>query len=273
MDASAKWLGHSLSPAQIIGCRYVVSFLIVILFFNPWRRPGLLRTARPGLQIVRGLCLIAASVCGWTAVRSLSLTQLTSITFSAPLIVAALAGPLLGERIGPRRALAVCVGFAGVLVVTRPFGTELKPATLLALGAAFANAFYSLATRRLAGHDAPETTMFYTSLVGSVVMAPALPLTWRPPPDARVWIVLIALGALGALAHWLLILAHKRAPASTLAPFFYAQLLAALAVGYGLFRELPDGWTCVGASVVASAGLYVFYRERVRAVDGNFKSR
>jgi drug/metabolite transporter (DMT)-like permease len=201
---------------------------------------------------------------GWTAVRFITLTKLTSITFAAPLIVALLAGPLLGEKIGPRRLVAVFVGFAGVLVVTRPFGGAMHPATVLAVVAAFANALYSILTRKLAAFDRPETTMFYTGLVGSVIMLPVLPFVWTTPAHVQTWAVLLCLGLLGALAHWLLILAHRRAPASLLAPFYYTQLLGAVAIGLVVFGEVPDRWTIVGSSIVIGSGLYLFYRERVR---------
>ena len=264
MDGSAKWLGRSLAPWQTIAVRYVTSFFIVAAFFNPLTRPGLLRTQRLGLQIARALCLVAATASGWTAVRYITLTKLTSIVFAAPLIVALLAGPMLGEKIGPRRLIAVLVGFAGVLVVTRPFGEEVHPATLLAVVAALANALYSVLTRRIAAFDPPETTMFYTSFVGSIVMAPVLPFVWRTPERVGQWVVLGVLGGLGVLAHWLLILAHRRAPASALAPFYYSQIVGAVLFGLVVFGEVPDRWTVLGSSIVIGSGLYLFYRERVR---------
>lgn len=264
MDASAKWLGRAVGPVQTIAARYILSFLFVAVFFNPWSRPGLLRTRSWGRQCGRALCLVTATLSGWTALRFLPLTKLTAITFAAPLIIALLAGPLLGERIGPRRLVAVGVGFTGVLVVTRPFDGAVHWATLLAIVAALANAFYSLLTRQLAAHDPPETTMFYTGLVGSVIMLPAAPFAWTPPGSARVWLMMMALGVFGALSHWLLILAHRRAPASALAPFYYAQILGAVVLGIVVFDEFPDGWTMVGSAIVTASGLYLFYRERVR---------
>lgn len=264
MDASAKWLGSRLNPIQTIATRYVVSFVLVALFFNPWTKPGVLKTQHLGLQCGRALCLLLATATGWTAVRYLALTQLTSIVFAAPLLVAVLAGPMLGEKLGPRRVIAVCVGFAGVLVVTRPFGGSMHPAALLALLAALGNALYSILTRKLAAHDAPETTMFYTGLVGSVVVLPAVPFVWHSPMEWRVWAVLLALGGFGALAHWLLILAHRYTSASTLAPFYYAQIVGAVIFGFVIFHELPDRWTWTGTAIVIASGLYLFWRERVR---------
>jgi drug/metabolite transporter (DMT)-like permease len=264
IDASAKWLGRTMPPLQTASVRYLGSFLLTLLFLNPVTRPGVFRTRRPGLQCVRALCLVTATLMGFTAIRFLRISELTTINFASPLIVALLAGPLLGERIGPRRLVAVLVGFVGVLIVTRPGSGSFQPAALLVLVAALANAFYSIATRRLAAHDAPETTMVYTVLVGAALAAPVLPLVWHAPDRAITWLVIALIGACGALGHWLLILAHKRCPASVLAPFYYAQLLSAVVIGAVVFDEAPDRWTLVGGSIVIGSGLYLLYRERVR---------
>ncbi|ACB76988.1 DMT family transporter [Opitutus terrae] len=264
MDTCAKWLNRTLPPAETVAIRYLGSFFFVLLLVKPWQKPAVMRTHRLGLQCARSCCLVLGTLCSFTALRYLPLTQVTSITFSAPLIVALLAGPLLGERIGPRRAVAVCVGFAGVLVATRPTPGGLHPAALLCLGNAITSAFYYIFTRRLAAHDQPETTLFYTSFVGSLVCLPMLPFVWVMPATWGAWLALLVLGALGALAHWLLILAHKRTPASVLAPFFYAQLIGAAGLAWLAFGEIPTGWTILGGSIVLSSGLYLVYRERVR---------
>jgi drug/metabolite transporter (DMT)-like permease len=166
LDASAKWVNRSIDPLQTAAVRYLGSFLLVGMFFNPVSRAGLLRTRNLWLQCGRALCLVAATICSFFALKYLRLTEATSITFSSPLIVALLAGPILGERIGGRRLAAVLIGFAGVLVITRPGLGGVHAAALLALGAACANALYSMATRLVAANDPSETTLFYTGLVG-----------------------------------------------------------------------------------------------------------
>jgi drug/metabolite transporter (DMT)-like permease len=264
MDASAKWLNRDLPPIQISGMRYLISLIAVAAFLNPWSKPGILRTKKPGLQILRALCLIGMTLGCFIALRFLPLTQITAINFSAPLITALLAGPVLGEKIGPRRLIAVLVGFSGVLIVTRPFGQALQPAVVLALAAALSNAFYILITRLLTAHDPSETTMFYTSLVGTLLVSPLLFFIWKTPSMPMVWIVLIALGLFGAIGHWMLILAHRHAPASVLAPFFYAQIIGATVFGLTVFGEKLDRWTVLGGTIVVSSGLYLLYRERVR---------
>jgi drug/metabolite transporter (DMT)-like permease len=264
LDASAKWVNRTTHPIQTASVRYIGSFLLVGAFLNPWTRAGILRTRRLGLQCGRALCLVVATLCSFFGLRYLPLTEMTSITFASPLIVALIAGPILKERIGPRRALAVLVGFAGVLVVTRPGSGGMHPAALLAVAAACANALYLVTTRLLASRDPAATTLFYTGLVGSVLLLPVAPFVWATPAASLTWLLMAALVGFGTLGHWLLILAHKRAPASTLAPFFYAQLLWATILGLLVFGEVPDRWTLIGGGIVMASGLYLLHRERAQ---------
>ncbi len=262
MDASAKWINRTTDPLQTAAVRYLGSFLLVGLFFNPVTKVGLLRTRSLKLQCLRALCLVGATICSFFALKYLRLTEATSITFASPLVVALLAGPILGEHIGRERLAAVLAGFAGVLVITRPGLGGMQAAALLAVGAACGNALYSVTTRLVAANDAAETTLFYTGLVGSIVFLPVLPLVWVSPASPTHWLLMAGLGVLGALGHWLLILAHRHAPASVVAPFFYAQLLGATALGFMVFGEIPDRWTFVGAGIVAASGLFLIHRER-----------
>ena len=264
LDSTAKWLNRTMAPLQTAVIRYVGSFLLVAIFFNPWTRPGLLRTHSLKRQCARAGCLVLSTVCAFSALRFLPLTEFTSITFSSPLIVALIAGPLLGESIGARRLAAVLTGFVGVLVVTRPGSHGVHPAVVLALVTACSNAFYSVATRLVAGHDAPETTLFYTGLVGSLLVLPAAPFVCTAPTSAPVWLAMAGAASFGALGHWLLILAHKHAPASTVAPFFYVQLLWATLLGWVVFGEVPDRWTLIGGAIVMGSGLYLLSRERAK---------
>jgi drug/metabolite transporter (DMT)-like permease len=264
LDALGKWVNRTNDPVLTAALRYFGSFLFGCLFLNPWNRPAIVRTRSPWLQIARALFLVIATLSSFFAVHRLPLTQATAITFVAPLITAVIAGPLLGEWIGARRVVAVLVGFGGVLVITRPGGAGFQPAMLLAMITAVANALYSVTTRLLAARDSSETTMFYAGLVGSAVFVPVLPFIWVAPASGTMWVMMAGLGALGALGHWLLILAHKHAPASLLAPFFYAQLIVAALAGYLAFGEISDRWTVCGGVIVMASGIYLLYRERVR---------
>ncbi len=268
LDATAKWVNQTTDPMLTVIARYLGSFLLTLLLCNPLTRAGLPRTRSFALQCARALCLVVATVSSFFAFRHLPLTQATSIVFVAPLLVALAAGPLLGEWPGPRRLGAVAVGFVGVLVVTRPWSGRIEPAVLLAVLTACANALYAVLTRLLAKRDRPLTTLFYSGLIGCAVVLPALPWVQGGAPPAPVWLAFAALGSFGAVGHFLLILAHARAPAATLAPFFYAQLLGATLLGWLVFGEVPSRWTALGGSIIAVSGLYLLYREQVRGGGG-----
>ena len=219
------------------------------------------------MQLLRGACLLFSTTMNFIALQYLQLAETVSIAFFAPLLVSLLAGPLLGEWPGPRRWIAIGVGFIGVLIVTRPGLGIVHPAALISLAGVCSYAALLLITRNLAAVDSVETTMFYSTLFGVIVLAPVLYWTWITPSGLREWATIALCGFSGAIGHWLLIQAQQRAPASVLAPFFYTQIIWMVLAGYVFFEQVPDLWTFVGASVVVASGLYLLHRERVRMIE------
>jgi drug/metabolite transporter (DMT)-like permease len=264
LDATAKWLSDHVDPLQVVWARYLGSVLVVSVFVNQYTTPGVSRTMRPWLQGIRSLLLLGSTMLNFTALKYLQLAETVSIQFATPFLVALLAGPMLGEWVGPRRMIAICIGFLGVLIVTRPGFGGLHPAAFLSMASAVCYALYGITTRMLAASDSSRTTMFYSGLAGVALMTPILPFVWSTPQSLMVWLFLGSVGFYGAFGHWLLILAHARAPAPILAPFIYGQLLWMLLLGYIVFGDLPDRWTMIGAGVVISSGLYLLYREQTR---------
>jgi drug/metabolite transporter (DMT)-like permease len=193
--------------------------------------------------------------------RFLQLDQTASILFAVPFLVAGFAIPMLGERIGPRRWAAIAVGFCGVLIVLQPGTGNIHPAAFICLISAVAVAIYQILTRVLSHTDSSATTMFYTNVMGTLVLSTIVPFIWVTPtwPEA---ILMIAMGSVASLGHYILIAAHRLAPASILAPFMYTQLIWMIFYGYVVFHQLPNHWTLAGASVVIASGLYLLYRER-----------
>jgi drug/metabolite transporter (DMT)-like permease len=227
--------------------------------------PALTRTRKPVAQLARSLLLLGSTAFNFLALRHLRLDQTTTIGFLTPLTVALLAGPFLGEWIGWRRTVAILVGFAGILVAIRPGAAPVHPAVLLSLCGMLCYAVFSLVTRYLAPFDRAEVTLFYSLLAGSVVMAPFALLEWVWPSSPFIWVLLLSMGFYGGIGHYLFIVAHRYAPASTIAPFLYVTLVTHSTAGFLVFRQVPDGWTLAGASIVILSGLYLFQRERVTA--------
>ena len=262
LDAMAKYLGGHMDSLQVVAMRYVSAFFLALLFSNPFTRPGLLKTTRPMLQLVRGLLMLLTTIFNFLAFRYLQLDESLAILFSTPFLVAIMAGPLLGEWVGWRRWTAIGVGFIGVLVVIRPGFGGMQWAALLSVASAIFYAGYAIATRMVMRHDHGETTLFYANVVGVAVMVPILPLVWTAPPSLFDLMLLLAVGAFGSVGHYLLIMAHHRAPASVLSPFMYTQLLWATTFGYLVFNNIPNRWTLIGAAIVVASGLYLLYREQ-----------
>ena len=264
LDTTAKYLGRELPTEQIVWARYFASVVIVSALVNPITRPGVLRTKRPWLQGVRSLLLLASTSFNFVAIRYLQLAETTAITFVTPLLVALMAAVLLGERIGPRRMVAIGVGLGGVLVVTRPGLGGIHPAAFLSLLGCVAYAGYAISTRMLSYADRPETTLVYSGIAGVAVLTPLLPVFWTTPASPMTWLLMGSMGFYAAFGHYLLILAHQRAPAAVLSPFMYTQLLWMTALGLIVFGDMPDVFTLTGGLIVVASGLYLLSLERRR---------
>jgi drug/metabolite transporter (DMT)-like permease len=262
LDTTAKYLNLYMSTLQVVWARYTGAFLFPFIVSNPWTRPGLTRTNRPALQIARSVLLLASTLCNFLALRYLQLAEAIALVFSTPFFVAALSGPVLGEWVHWRRWTAIAVGFLGVLVVTRPGAGSFQPAALLSLTAALCYALYSIATRVLARTDSNETTLFYSNIVGALALLPVVPFVWTTPSDPLVIALMVATGAIGSFGHYLLIAAHRLAPAAVLSPFIYTEIVLVTATGFLVFGDVPNRSTLTGAAIVVASGLYILHRER-----------
>lgn len=266
LDTSAKYLNTRMETLEVVWARYTGAFLLAFIVSNPVSRPDLMRTTRPGLQIVRSALLLFSTILGFFALKYLRLDQTMTILFSTPFFVAVLSGPFLGEWVGWRRWTAIGFGFVGVLVVIRPGLGGIHPAALLSVIGAMLYALYNISTRLLARTDSTHTTLFYSNLVGALALLPVLPAVWTTPTDPLVIGLMVLIGALGSFGHYLLIVAIRLAPPMILSPFIYTQLVWSMALGYLVFGDVPDRWTLVGSAIVVSSGLYMLYREQKLAV-------
>jgi drug/metabolite transporter (DMT)-like permease len=230
----------------------------VLLF--PTRLRGVRRTPQLGVQLGRSVLLLASTVFNFLALFYLSLGQVASITFTSPIMVAALAVLLLKERVETLRWLAIGLGFAGTLMVVQPFGAHVNVGTLLAVGCAATYALYQVSTR-IVREAEPIVSLFFGGLVGMVALTLIVPFFWEWP-TLRQWLLFAAMGAGGAAGHLFVIMALQRGEASRIAPFTYIQLLWAMLASLVLFGDVPGLWTVIGAAVIVTSGLVLFRLDR-----------
>lgn len=268
IDTCAKWLiGDGLPATEVAFVRYAVHLAIVCVVGLAGSE-RLWETSNLGAVSIRATALLGSTLLNFVAVSYLPLTMTAAIMFSAPLWICLLSIPLLGETVGPRRWIAMGVGFCGILIVARPWTGHLHPAVFLSLGAALCAALYSILTRRLAGRDSTNTQQFYAGLVATLGVAPFALGEWTWPSGGASVVAFAAIGAFGWAGHQLATIAHRFAPASTLAPFNYAQIVYMTASSWLIFAQPPDRWVIVGAGVVAASGLYIWLREQTLARGG-----
>ncbi len=262
-DGISRHLAGEYNVLMVVMIRYWFFAAFVIAIAR--RKSGSIRaaaaTAQPVLQAFRGL-LLSAEICIMVAAFIyLGLVEAHAIFAAYPLIVAALSGPILGEKVGWRRWTAIGVGFIGVLIILQPGRGVFSPASLFAVCSALMFALYALLTRFAARKDTTATSFFWTGTVGAVALTIAGIWFWEPMIAADwVWMGLLCLT--GASGHWLLIRTYEVAEASAVQPFAYLHLVFATAIGITIFGETLAPNVLFGASVVVAAGLFTLWRER-----------
>lgn len=261
LDTLSKISNRSLPVNEIIWGRYLFHGIALSLLMGPKLKWDLVRTAHPGMQIVRGLILLVSSLLFVSALVFLPLAEASSITFMSPLVLTALSVPLLGDKVRRSQWIAVAAGFVGVLVLIRPGGKLFDVATLLPAGCAITYALFQIITRKYAGRDSAYTTHFWTALVCTVVVSFTLPFFWKTP-DLVGWSIMLVMGLIGGGGHYLLIRAYECAPPSTLAPFSYVQLLWATGYSWLIFDHVPDAVSLVGMAIIVSAGFFAVWMQR-----------
>jgi drug/metabolite transporter (DMT)-like permease len=263
IDTSAKWLILAGLPAlQVVFARYAVHFLMSLMLFIPREGFDALRTNNPWKEFFRAAFLFGSTICNFTALKYLPITVTTTIMFAAPIVVTLLAIPVLKEKVGIRRIIAVCVGFIGVLVVMQPWGTAFHPAMFLNVAALALAAMYFVMTRLLAGIERNSTMQLWSSGLATLCLAPlALPI-WVWPTQIVDFIVLGLIGMFGAFGHISATYAHRLADASILSPVVYIQLFLAAAASFLVFGTWPTLWTLVGGLIIIGSGIYIWQRER-----------
>ena len=264
-DGISRHLAGEYNVLMVVMIRYW--FFAAFVMAVAARKAGGLRaaaaTSQPGVQIFRGV-LLATEICVMVlAFVMLGLVESHAIFTSYPLLVAALSGPILGEKVGWRRWTAIGVGFVGVLIILQPGFRVFQIEALVPLASAFMFALYGLMTRYAARKDSAATSFFYTGTVGAVVMT-IIGIWFWEPMQGTDWVWMAVLCVTGALGHWLLIKTYDVAEASAVQPFAYLQLVFAATLGITVFGESLEWNVALGAVLVVSSGIFTLMRTRAR---------
>ena len=263
LDTTAKYLVTSgLAASFVVWFRFVSQAIVQLGISRAWSNPDVWRMRNIPLQVLRGVALPATTLLNFKALETLQLAQTVSVFLSAPMLITALAGPLLGEWAGVRRWTAIMVGFVGVLIVVRPGTAMFDVAILYSVSATFVYALYGILTRMLAGSETEGSLVLYPSLVGVALLGPFAWANAAWPAGLFDTALLCVFGIFGMIGHTMFIKASRISSASKIAPFVYSQLLWMTLLGFVVFGDLPDWWTVLGAAVICASGLYLMYRER-----------
>ena len=263
MDAIAKYLSRWYPVPGIVWARYALNLVILLAWLAARGELRRVRTSRPGIQLARGLLLACATLIYFTSLTVLPLADAAAIAFVLPLFVAALAVPMLKERLDMTRLAAIAIGFAGALLVVRPGSAVFTVYALLPMGMALCNALYQILTRKIAGVEHPLTSLIWGAIVGAALLSAVLPFAWKTPDQATHWVLLGVIGILASVGHYLLIRAYDYASATLLAPFTYSGLVWAMALGFVVFGNFPDGWALTGMGIIVASGLFLVNRQRL----------
>lgn len=259
-DVVIKTLGQTYSAIQIIFFAALLSFPILAVILLNDKRHGSLRPIHLGWVVLRAVMTVITGVSAFYAFSHLPLAQVYPLLFSMPLLITILSVPMLGERVGVHRWLAVVVGLIGVIIVVRPGQADLQLGHLGALTAAGCSAIASVIVRKI-GQEERSVVLLLSPLIGNfVAMGAALPFVWVPLQLADLGLMAVV-ALFGLVAAFLSILAYRAGEAAIVAPMQYSQILWAVFYGWFLFHEPVDGPTLLGAGIVIASGLYIVWRE------------
>ena len=259
MDLLAKLLAGHVPVPQVIWARYAGQTAVVTLFLLP-RLGTVVRTRHPGLHFLRSLFLLLATTAFFFGISRMGLAEATAIIDVNPVLITLGAALFLGEKFGLRRALGIGAALIGALIIIRPGSAVFSPVALLPLAAAICFASFAVATRFLGRNESIWTSLFYTALLGALVMSVVVIPFWVRP-DATALTLMVGIGLVSAVGQFLLIRALMLAEASAVAPFSYVGLLFATLWGMLFFDTFPDQATMLGGAIIVGAGIYVWRRE------------
>lgn len=262
-DATAKWLAESHSVMQVVGLRATIMVSCLLLFFTVSGRRELIHPGDLKMQLTRGSLACASQYLFIFGLSYVQLAEASAAAYLGPVIMTALAPMMLQEKVGMHRWTAVVLGFVGMLIMLRPSPGNIAWAMLLPASAAVFGALRDIFTRKMRGSGHPVTVLLYSNLIIAAVGLPFLLFVWKPLSLAQTGLLILSAALIGA-AHLMHIQAFRLEEASVLAPFRYSGIIWGVLFGFLIWGVLPEPQVMLGAIVVISSGLYIYWRERVR---------
>lgn len=276
MDAIAKYMATygGMSPGQVTFYRFFFQLVCTLPLLLAMSPKALLSTRRPYLNLFRGVLHAAASLMFFVAVKYMPLADVFAIYFVEPFMLTMMSALFLGEKVGWRRWLAIVIGFGGAMIVIQPSFEIFGLKSLLPVACAFLFTLYLFLNRAMGDGDTPLTMQTMAGIGGTLFMAVALGIGHSVgdvdfevslPGNGQAWLLLILLGSISGYMHLLVVKAFRLAPISLLAPFQYFEIISATALGFVLFNDFPSPSKWLGILVIVASGLFIIWRERVRA--------
>jgi drug/metabolite transporter (DMT)-like permease len=254
LDTTTRHISGSVSLLMALWFRYGFQAVATTLAVLPTRGLGILRTAHPKFQLLRGSLLFCCSLLAFYSLKYMPVGEFTAITLMAPLVITLWAAHVLGERVSHLRWALVIGGFLGTMVIVRPGSQHFDWTVILPLILVATNAGFQVLTSKMARTEDPITMHLYTGWIGTGLATLALPFVWEVPHEWTVWAQLVVMGFLATIGHFFLILAYTRAPAASLTPYLYTQIGFAMLGGWLVFDHVPDQGTLMGMALVALCG-------------------
>ncbi len=265
MDTATKYVVQTVPVLMALWVRYMVQALFSSAWLLPSHGRTIWRTRQPRLLLLRGLLLVTSTILAILSLRLMPVGEFVAIIMVTPVLVTVLSATVFGERVSPGQWLCVVVGFVGAVLIVQPGSARFTWSILLPLGCMASAVGYQLLSGYLGRTEQPATVHFYSMWVGAIISTLLLPWGWTLVQSPLMWSLLLMMGMIGAISHFLLALAYQRAPATVVVPYIYSQVGFAVLFGWLVFGDFPDHWSLAGIALVILSGIGNAWQLRMRA--------
>ena len=255
LDTTSQYVGGVVPVLMAVWLRFLVQTGMTAAMLYPSQGKSLFVTHAPWWQLLRGALMVASGSVAYISLQQVPVGEFTAILMLVPLVITLMASLLLREHVSGLTWLLVAGGLSGALIVVRPKGSDLNMGMFLPLLLVVINACYQIVTSKMVRTEDPGTMHFYTGLTGLVFGTLALPWSWAPMHDPKLWLLVGLLGVFGSLGHYFMIKGYQKAPASRITPYMYTQIAFATLAGWVVFGYAPDVWTVLGITLIAVCGV------------------